>query len=636
MADHIDETDGLPRAIFDASRDAIFIETIEGKILDCNGVAFELFGYTRDEMLRLEVTDLVPPEVAPGLDELVEELKRGGSFFAESFGRRKDGTVFPAEASARTVTLGDEQRVAVFVRDVTERKRTEKALRISEDRYRTVVENSTEIITIVQGGIIKFINSRGAELTGMTVDDIVGRPLTIVVAEEDREMVVRQHHKRLAGETLQPYAFRFKDAAGQLKWLETTGALVEWKGRPATVNFLTDITDRKRLEEQLRHAQRMEAVGRLAGGVSHDFNNLLTAINGYGSLLLNHIKEGAPGRREVEGILRAGKRGAELTDQLLVFSRRKVVEPQVVDLNRLIAGMENMLHRLINQNVALETVLDPGLEAITVDPGQMEQVVMNLVVNAHEAMPDGGQITVRTENVVLDDDQCLHRSAARPGRFVRLTVVDDGPGLAPEVLDHIFEPFFTTREKGTGLGLSLVYGIITQHAGWVEVSSRSGKETIFSIFLPRFSVIRTDEPQAEFSHQGLEGLQGSGERILLVEDDEGVRSYATHVLEESGYRIFAAANADEALKLFTDEGGNFRLVFSDQVLPGRSGLELVEELRLLKPGIEVVLTSGYTGKAAARKQIEGMAYPFLRKPYSIYELLTTIHNLLANPGDSPH
>jgi PAS domain S-box-containing protein len=739
------------RTLFEASTDAIFIETLEGKILDCNDVACRLYGYARDELLGLEVADLVPSEVAAGLDQVIEKHRGGGGIFIESLGARKDDSIFPTEVSTRTVTLDGELRVIVFVRDITgrrqseqalrdseeryrtaiehsndgvaivaearhlfvnrkyaemfgydrpeqllgvelpelihpddrerveelgrarqsgrravltyecrgrrrdggeiqlevsaasiayrdrrvslaflrditARRRAEEALRVSEDKYRTLVENAVEGITLVQDGVIRFVNRRGAEFTGLPVEEIEGRPFTELLVEEDRGMVMEQHRRRLAGEVLPPYTFRIRDAAGRLRWIEIKGVEVAWEGRPAILTFLTDITDRRRLEEQLRHAQRMEAVGRLAGGVAHDFNNLLTAITGYGSLLQARFDEGDPRRQEADEILRAAGRAAELTDQLLVFSRRKVAAPEVVDLNRLVRGMENMLRRLIGVNVALETVLDPGLEAIKVDPGQMEQVLMNLVVNAQQAMSGEGQVTVRTDNVEFDVKHCRRFPAARPGRFIRLTVEDNGIGLEPEVLDHIFEPFFTTRDSGTGLGLSLVYGIITQHEGWVEVNSRQELGTVFSIFLPRYSVVPASERPRPVS---LEGLQGTGERILLVEDEDAVRRYATQVLTQNGYQVFSASSAGEALKIFNEEQGNFRLVFSDQVLPGRSGLELVEQLRELKPVINVLLTSGYAGKESARKRIEEMGYPFLRKPYGTIEILTCIRDLLA-------
>jgi len=614
------------RTFFDASTDAIFIETPDGRILDCNEVACRLYGYSRKELLKMEVADLVPPEVVEGLFRVIAEHEQGVGLFLETLGVKKDGTVFPTEVSTSPITQeGQDQLVTVFVRDITERKRSEEALRVSEDKYRTVVENATEIITIVQDGIIRFVNNRGAEFTGMAVEDIVGRPFIEMIAEEDRELVVQQHRNRLSGEMISPYAFRLNNPEGRLQWIEITGVLVEWEGRPATVNFLTDITERKRLEDQLRHAQRMEAVGRLAGGIAHDFNNLLTAITGYGSILLTRFPEGDSRRREAEEIVRAGDRATELTDQLLVFSQRKVTEPAVVDLNQLVQGVENMLRRLIGENVDLRSELDPELQAIKVDPGQMEQVLMNLVVNARDAMSGSGRITVRTRNVHIDDRQIASGETARPGRFVRLEVTDTGVGMPPEVIEHIFEPFFTTREQGTGLGLSMVYGIVTQNEGWVEVSSRPGQGATFSIFMPRFSAVPTGEKPKSFS---LEGLQGKGERILLVEDEDGVRSFATQVLTENGYQVFSASNAGEALQIFTEESGDFYLVFSDQVLPGKTGLELVEALRREQPEIAVLLSSGYTGEKSARKQIEEMGHSFIPKPYGIVDLLRRIRRLL--------
>ncbi len=626
--DALRESEARFRTLFDASTDAIFIETLEGKVLDCNEVACDLYGYTREELLDLEVTDLVPQEVALGLDQVIEEHRKGGGLFLESLGLRKDGTVFPAEVSTRPVTLGKEQRVTVFVRSVTDRRRAEEALRESEERYRTAIEHSNDGVAIIKGSRHLFVNRKYAEMFGYDdPDQLLDVPRSDLIHPDDRERVEELSREREEGrdaDTTYECLGRRRDG-GKLH-LEVSAAGLTYQGWPASLAFLRDITDRKRLEEQLQQAQRMEAVGRLAGGVAHDFNNLLTAITGYGSLLLTQFEENDPRCREVEEIIRAGERATTLTDQLLVFSRRKVAAPKVLDLNRLVAGMENMLRRLIGENVALETVLDPGLEAIKVDPGQMEQVLMNLVVNAHQAMPEGGQVTVRTDNVLFDEKHCRRFPDARPGRFIRLTVEDTGTGLEPEVLDHIFEPFFTTRDSGTGLGLSLVYGIITQHEGWVEVNSRQERGTVFSIFLPRYSVAPSSERPRQVS---LEGLQGKGERILLVEDEDAVRRYATQVLTRNGYQVFSASSAGEALKIFGEEQGNIRLVFSDQVLPGRSGLELVEQLRELKPEIGVLLTSGYAGKETARKRIEEQRHPFLKKPYGTTEILTRIRDILA-------
>jgi len=746
----LEESEARYRTLFDTSTDAIFIEALEGQILDCNDVACRLYGYTRDELLGLEVTDLVPPEVAAGLDEVITEHRRGGGIFTESQGLRKDGARFPTEVSTRSVTIDGERRVTVFVRDISERRqselalrdseeryrtaieysndgvaivegsrhlfinrkyaelfgyddadqlyevdplelihpddrkqvgelgrarqkgrraartyecrglcrdgsevrlevsatgttfrgrkvslaflrditarrRAEEALRVSEDMYRTLVENAVEAITLVQDGIIRFVNRRGAEFTGLTVEQLEGRPFAELIAEEDREMVKALHRRRLDGEELAPYTFRIRDAAGELKWIEISGVKVAWGGRPATLTFLTDVTDRKRLEEQLRQAQRMEAVGRLAGGVAHDFNNLLTAITGYGSMLQLRYEEGAAERQEVDEILRAAGRAAELTDQLLVFSRRKVAEPKVISLNVLVSGMEKMLNRLIGENVALETMLDPGLGAIKADPAQLEQVLMNLVVNAHQAMPEGGQISVRTDNVDLTSEQCRLRPEARPGPFVRLAVEDTGTGLDPEVLEHIFEPFFTTRESGTGLGLSMVYGIVTQSEGWVEVSRPAVRGSLFTIFLPRYSVAPEAKPAAAVS---LEGLQGRGERILLVEDEAGVRQYTTRVLLANGYSVHAAASAGEAEKIFAEERGRFRLVVSDVVLPGRNGLDLVTALKQHEPRLLVLLTSGYAGDESVARRVRESGFPFLKKPYDSAAILTVLRDLL--------
>lgn len=396
-----------------------------------------------------------------------------------------------------------------------------------------------------------------------------------------------------------------------------------------------ELAERKRAEEernqmqaQLLQAQKMEAVGRLAGGVAHDFNNLLTAIISYSDFLLNRLDTTDRRRGDVEEIKRAGERAAALTRQLLAFSRRQMLQPQVLHLNDVVLDIGKMLRRLIGEDIKLTVALDPALETVRVDPSQLEQVILNLAINARDAMPDGGALTIRTENVTVDESQARLVPEARPGRFVCLSVEDTGAGISVEIREHLFEPFFTTKEqgKGTGLGLAVVHGVISQHGGWVVVDSVPGQGARFHVYLP---VVAAASSNGDAIELALDPLCGHGERVLLVEDESSVRDAISRALEENGYTILAAANAAEALELYEREQGRFDLLLSDVVLPGQSGVQLAEELLARKPGLRVLLTSGYADREPLRNAIRQKDFRFLQKPYDVAGLLHAVHETIV-------
>jgi len=408
-----------------------------------------------------------------------------------------------------------------------------------------------------------------------------------------------------------------------MDWQERTFAEDEIHLLEIFARYIAHEIERSTIEAQLRHTQKMEAIGRLAGGVAHDFNNLLTPITGYSQLLLSRLEDHNPLRKDIEEIKKAAERAASLTRQLLAFSRKQVLQPEVLDLNAVVADMEKLLRRLIGEDIELVTALEPGLESVKADPGQIEQVIMNLAVNARDAMPEGGRLIIKTENVTLDEEHCKVIPEARPGKFVCLSVTDTGVGMDKETLQHIFEPFFTTKEggKGTGLGLSVVYGIVKQHEGWIDVSSVPGRGATFKVYLPVFYGEREAEQQEAISWRE---LQGSGKRILLVEDEAGVRKFATGVLGENGYEVFEAASAKEAMDIFEREKGRFHLVFSDVVLPDKNGLQLVDQLLSRKPGLRILLSSGYTEEKSQWSVIRERGFRFLQKPYALPDLLQAV------------
>lgn len=395
-----------------------------------------------------------------------------------------------------------------------------------------------------------------------------------------------------------------------------------------------EYAQRKRLEEekervqgQLLQAQKMEAIGILASGVAHDFNNLLGAIQGYAELAMMRVDEADPLHTDLKRIVLAAERGASLTRQLIIFSRKQPMEPTLLNINRTVEHLQEMLNRLIGEDIAINIDLDPDLWTARADEASIEQVIMNLAVNAREAMPKGGKLIIKTENVTLDEENCKLIPEARPARYVCLSVTDTGVGMDEQIIQHIFEPFFTTKEvgKGAGLGLSVVHGIVKQHEGWISVYSEPGQGSTFEVYLPALAIKPQDQTEKTIS---LEELQGSGERILLVEDEEGVREYLTRALDENGYIVFEAANAKEATDIFEREKGEFHLVFTDVVLSDLGGLELVDQLLSRKPQLGVLLSSGYADEKSQRPVIRERGFRFIPKPYALPDVLRAIREAM--------
>ena len=402
---------------------------------------------------------------------------------------------------------------------------------------------------------------------------------------------------------------------------DSVGAIVKY------VAVTHDVTHERQLEEQLRQAQKMEAIGRLAGGIAHDFNNLLTVIGGYSGLVQEELAEASPVRANVDEIARATRQAAALTSQLLAFSRKQVLIPQVIYPNGLVRAVENILARLVGEDIELRAFLDPDVGDIKADPGQIEQVFLNLAANARDAMPTGGKLTIETSNKILDDGYALKNPDVRPGEYVRIAVSDTGQGMDPEVLSHIFEPFFTTKAqgKGTGLGLSTVYGIVTQSAGHITCDSEPGKGTTFSIYFPRTAEAR-DRTAARTGERI--AVSGGSETILLVEDEEIVRRFTRTVLERNGYTVIAASGGKEALAIVESRECEVALLVTDVVMPQMSGAELAKRLSLVCPKAKVLFASGYTGNVIVHHGMLDPGIDFIQKPFRSQEFLAKIREIL--------
>lgn len=524
-------------------------------------------------------------------------------------------------------------RLKTKVADATE------ALSQSEEQWRRLFENADEGILVTQGGSNRFFNPKMLEITGADSRDLESGSFFEFVHAEDREGTRSYHQKLLEGDDVPDIIeFRVQNKKGDIKWILGTGVRIDWEGQPAELAFLTNITERKQMEienaqlqTQLLQAQKMEAIGTLAGGVAHDFNNMLTSMLGYADMAMLRLDKADPLFRYVEQIRATALRASGVTRKLLLFSRKEAMESRYIQLNNTIENLIKMLERLIGENIVIKTEPGPDLWTVQADEGSIEQVAMNLVMNSRDAMPDGGTVTIRTDNVYLDSNHSRLVSGSRPGNFVRMTIDDTGFGMDEEMLKHVFEPFFTTKkgEEGTGLGLAVVYGIVKQHGGWINVDSEHGRGTTFEVYLPAVMIRPEENSEKGIS---LEELQGRGERILLVEDEAEVREFAANVLSNNGFVVFEAGDAKEGLDIFDREQGNFNLIFSDVVLPGESGLNLVAEIFSRRPQIHVLLTSGYSDEKSQWEKIQEKGFPFLNKPYGISDLLKAIKVALADRG----
>ncbi|HEX9704732.1 MAG TPA: response regulator [Gemmatimonadales bacterium] len=525
-------------------------------------------------------------------------------------------------------------RLGAAVVGALERKRAwdatavaERELRASEAKFSQVFRANPSAIGIMMlDGRFLEVNQTFLESFGYLREEVVGRSALDLGLWRDPTDRARLLDQVREGRPVRNVELEFRTKAGELRTLLYSAELVELEGIPHILALSNDVTDRKRLEQQLRQAVKMEAVGRLAGGVAHDFNNVLTAMFGYADLLAEELPEGSSARRDLEEIRKAAQRAATLTRQLLAFSRQQVLEPVVLSLNEMVREIDQMLRRMIGEDVALRLALPSELGNVRADPGQLEQVVMNLVVNARDAMPTGGRLLIETANAELTEEYAELRQPVVPGRYVMLAVSDTGIGMDAETRTRIFEPFFTTKEKGkgTGLGLSTVYGIVKQSGGYIWVYSESGIGTTFRIYLPRVDA----PPDALAAPREVTGSVGGTETILLAEDDETLRQLARGLLEKLGYTVLATASADEAFARAREHQGPIHLLVSDVVMPGESGRQLARRLAVLRPETRVLYMSGYTDDAIVHHGMLEHGLNYLPKPFTPAVLAGTVRAVL--------
>ncbi|MEO8594720.1 MAG: ATP-binding protein [Candidatus Solibacter sp.] len=497
---------------------------------------------------------------------------------------------------------------------------SKQLLQDKERKFQLLFEGHPQPMWVIDSEARQILeaNTAATELYGYTREEFRGRNLDTVLFSEDAAAShgdLRRHRK----------------SSGRIIDVEMAQHPIEYGGRHAQLAVLMDVSRRRQLEDELRQAQKMETVGMLAGGVAHDFNNLLTIISGYSQLILNSLQPGDPNHYSAEQILKAGERAAALTQQLLAFSRRQVLQPRVLDLNKLVTGLSTMLRRLIGEDIDLQLALRPDLGMVSADAGQIEQVLMNLVVNARDAMPKGGTLTIETNNVYLDENYTSRQLAVKSGPYAQIAVSDNGGGMDEITQARLFEPFFTTKAsgRGTGLGLSTVFGIVKQSGGNLDVYSVPGRGTSVKVYLPRIAqseIVVAQEPDKR--------VKRGSETVLLVEDDEMVRHLVRESLVRAGYRVMDTSNALEAKKMSEAHRGTIHLLITDVVMPKVSGRELAEDLQKRRTNMKVLYMSGYTDSAIVNTGILQKEVAFLQKPFTPAALTEKVRDILDNESYS--
>jgi len=626
------EREELFRLISDNAADMIAVVDMDGNRIYNSQSYSRVLGYDEEELKHSSSFEQVHPDDREMVRKAAEDARRSGVGRTLEYRiRHKDGSwrVLESTASVIRTPRGEPEKLVIVNRDITERKQAEESLRQTESGFRSMVEDAPYgIFRCHSNGKLLSANPAFQRMLRYDhPDELLRTNLVEDVFDSPSEF---QKLKNLVDDGKE-----FKDVAVELRRKDGNKITVRCRGRSATDPeglpsfdvFAEDVTEKRILERQLQMAAKMEAVGRLSGGVAHDFNNLLGVIIGYSQLFKRKLDPQSPLREHAEEIEKAGQRAAALTRQLLAFSRRQVLTPAVLNLNDLVADMLKMLPRLIGEDIAVSTSLAADLGRVKADHGQIEQVIMNLAVNARDAMPSGGQLRIETANRELDQGYVRHHPGARPGQYVMLSVVDSGTGIDAETLAHIFEPFFTTKElgKGTGLGLATVYGVVKQSEGYVWVDSEPGKGASFQIFLPRVE----SEQTAQVPVKALDG-QGAGasETILLVEDSEPLRKLTRSFLESHGFDVLVAQNGEEAIDLEARTSKKIHLLLTDVVMPGINGRVLAERLRLKQREMKVLYISGYTDSFIATHGALERGMTLLNKPYTEDELVQKVRETL--------
>jgi PAS domain S-box-containing protein len=612
-----------------------------GIVLTFNPACERLFGYRAEEVVGHNVKMLMPSPYREGHDGYLSNYLATGKakvigIGREVTGQRKDGSTFPMDLQIGEAKENGTTAFVGIIHDLTERKRVERSLQESATRLKVVVDTAVDgVILMDMLGIVTMFNPACERLFGYRAEEVVGHNVKMLMpapyrGEHDSYLANYMHtgERKIIGSGREVMGQR-RD--GSTFPMDLSIGEAKQEGGSMFVGMIHDLTSRKRTEEQLAQAQKMEAVGQLSGGLAHDFNNLLTVVVGNAETLSIALKARPDLKQAADMIATAGERGAELTRRLLAFSRRQMLQPAQINCNRLIDSMQRLLWRTLREDIEIRIALAPDLWPAFADPGQLESAILNLAINAREAMPGGGGLSISTANVAVDEHYRDRYPEVTPGNYILIAVTDTGEGMPPEVLARSFEPFFTTKEvgKGSGLGLSMVYGFVKQSNGHVSIYSEVGLGTTVRLYLPAYSTMPADLTVAQAGAEG-EAPRGR-ETILVTEDDPFVRSYVVGALEDLGYRVIAAENAREALVQLA-EGGEVDVLFTDIVMPGgMNGWELAEQAQQIRPGLRLLFTSGYALETlVARGRIDPDT-AILNKPYRRPELARRLREVLDAP-----
>ena len=618
----------------DSAADGISILEKEGQLVYANSAFAKMMRFEQaSAMIGKNWREIYDErDVALLEDHIRDSLKGTGKWSEQVSLNRRDGSRIPVEM---TITVTPQGGVVSVARDISERLKAERAHLETEAKYKMFVEQVAAVSYIAEVGLHgkwHYVSPQVEAMLGYTQEEwLAGAEDWILhVFEEDHPVIETAEQNFMKARRFQA-EYRIKRKDGRIIWVSDNAVFVPGsESHPLMEGIIVDITERRLLENQLQQARRMEAVGRLAGGVAHDFNNLLTIIKGYVELALNRVTSHPELRGNIQQIADAADRAVTLVRQLLAFSRKQVLKPKVLDLNSIVLNMDKMVRRLMSETVEMTTKVEKHLAAVKADPGQIEQVILNLIVNARDAMPDGGRLWIETKNVELNASFASDQSLIKPGSYVMLSVMDTGVGISPDTLPHIFEPFYTTKEssRGTGLGLSTVYGIVKQSGGHIMVTSEVGKGTTFKVYLPRVE----DSFQAPRKREWAEtpGEKGK-ETILLVEDEPAVRGLAHMVLSEQGYTVIEAQNSEEAVRLAGKHGSEIHLLLTDVVMPGMSGHDLAKHLTALHANLRVLYMSGYTNNVIAENGTLEEGLSFLQKPFTPQVLTQRVREALSGP-----
>ena len=630
------ESEARYRVLFEQAGDHVLVLELRAGalpiIVDANEATLRSHGRRRDELVGQPIS-VIESELTLDLHlQRMRQLEAGqGDIFAVRH-QRTDGVWSDVEVHSRLASIGGKRVIISVARDVTERRRADQALRESEMRFRTLIENAHDAVFVQAESRFAYVNSAALRLFGATrPDQLLGQPILARFHPDFRERILERIRRYIdQKQAAPPMEEVYLRLDGSPVSVLVSAAPITWDGKSGVVVFALDISERKQLETQLIHAQKMEAVGQLAGGVAHDFNNILAAsLMNLGLLQMDPTL--SPEVRAALTELESGsRRAADLTRQLLMFSRRQLMQVRRIDLDEVLADLLQMLRRLIGENIQLVFAGSAAPRWIEADTGMIEQVVMNLCVNARDAMPLGGTLTLATQDMEIADRYAKTNPEARPGRFVTLSVSDTGCGMDDVTVKRIFEPFFTTKEvgKGTGLGLATVYGIVKQHGGWIDVRSAVAQGSTFEIYLPACA-----GPDGVESPAAQQPVAGGHETILVVEDESAVRKTVRMCLLRYGYRVLEAETGVQALEIWQRDGERIDLLLTDMIMPeGLTGLQLAERLRAMNPALKVIIASGYHLESEPPPDARPNGFRYLAKPFEATTLVAAVRALLDNEG----